>query len=63
MRKVMNSPRSPYPVFNRNELPRHADNVRLNKNPHAVALGSMTSKAKAEAAVKNGQKGGNPKNF
>ena len=62
---VMNSPASRYAGF-----PRHANNVgaapttiltfRENKNPHAVALGHMTSKAKAEAAAKNGQKGGRP---
>ena len=49
-----------------NNAPRHAFNaaaMRENKNPHAVALGSMTSKAKAEAAQKNGKKGGNPKDF
>jgi len=43
--------------------PRHNSNVafmRENKNPHAVALGQMTSKAKAQAAQKNGQKGGRP---
>jgi len=54
-------------------VPRHAANVgaapttiatfRENKNPHAVALGHMTSKAKKEAAQKNGQKGGNPADF
>lgn len=51
-------------------FPRHLNNVgaapttvqtfRENKNPHAVALGHMTSKAKAEAAAKNGAKGGRP---
>jgi len=61
---------SAYPAFNRNSLPRHAGNVsagpittaafRENKNPHAVALGHMTSRAKAEAAAKNGAKGGRP---
>jgi len=41
---------------------RHAENVeRLNaKNPHAVALGKMSSPEKAEAAAKNGAKGGRP---
>lgn len=49
---------------------RHANNVaaprldtqafRENKNPHAVALGKMKSAAKAEAAQKNGAKGGRP---
>jgi hypothetical protein len=46
-----------------NSLPSHRSNVaamRENKNVHAVALGSMTSKAKATAAVKNGAKGGRP---
>lgn len=32
-----------------------------NKNPHAVALGEMSSPAKAAAAQKNGEKGGRPK--
>ncbi len=36
-----------------------------HKNPHAVALGkkggSVTSKAKAEAARENGKKGGRPR--
>lgn len=57
-------------------IPRHSANVaamnrpanavsvsmslRENKNAHAVALGKMTSKAKAEAAAKNGEKGGRP---
>lgn len=51
--------------------PRHCNNVgrmavnsmtafRENKNAHAVALGSMTSKTKAQAAQKNGAKGGRP---
>jgi hypothetical protein len=46
-----------------NNAPRHSVNVnamRENKNPHAVALGAMTSKAKATAAQKNGAKGGRP---
>lgn len=37
----------------------------MKKNPHAVALGrkggASTSKQKAEAARKNGKKGGRPK--
>lgn len=37
--------------------------IRYNKNQHAVALGHMTSAAKAEAAKKNGKKGGNPADF
>lgn len=59
-----------HPTFDRSALPRHLNNVgsppttvqtfRENKNPHAVALGHMTSKAKAEAAAKNGAKGGRP---
>ena len=52
--------------FDRAALPRHAQNVaamRENKNPHAVALGRMTSPAKAKAAQANGKKGGNPKDF
>jgi len=47
-------------------MPRHNANVammRENKNPHAVALGKMTSPAKAKAAQANGKKGGNPKDF
>jgi hypothetical protein len=31
------------------------------RNPAAVALGSIKSKKKAEAARKNGKKGGRPK--
>lgn len=31
------------------------------KNPHAVALGSIKSKKKAEQARLNGKKGGRPK--
>jgi hypothetical protein len=31
-----------------------------NSNPHAVALGQMTSTAKKAAAQKNGEKGGRP---
>lgn len=34
--------------------------VLSNKNPHAVALGKMTSEAKAKAAAANGAKGGRP---
>lgn len=34
--------------------------TRANKNPHAVALGHMTSPAKAAAAQANGDKGGRP---
>jgi len=33
----------------------------MNKNPAAVALGSIKTKKKAEAARKNGKKGGRPK--
>lgn len=32
-----------------------------NKNPHAVALGKMSSPEKAAAAQANGEKGGRPK--
>ncbi len=41
---------------------RHHENVdRMNgKNPHAVALGKMSSPEKAAAAEKNGAKGGRP---
>lgn len=39
-----------------------AQGVELaNKNPHAVALGKMSSPAKAKAAASNGEKGGRPK--
>ena len=52
-------------------VPRHVNNVgavscnsvaawRENKNAHAVALGKMSSPAKAKAAQKNGAKGGRP---
>ena len=34
---------------------------RENKNPHAVALGKMSSPEKAAAAQINGEKGGRPK--
>jgi len=64
---------SPVTVSLAASVPRHASNVgaapttiatfRENKNPHAVALGHMTSAKKAAAAQKNGQKGGNPKDF
>lgn len=33
----------------------------MPKNPAAVALGSIKSKKKAEAARRNGKKGGRPK--
>lgn len=33
----------------------------MNKNPAAVALGSMKSDKKAAAARENGKKGGRPK--
>jgi hypothetical protein len=33
----------------------------MPKNPNAVALGSIKTKKKAEAARKNGKKGGRPK--
>ena len=33
---------------------------RMNKNPHAVALGRLTSPAKAKAAKANGAQGGRP---
>ena len=59
------SPRISIPLTSR---PCHANNViqvtsdisRENKNPHAVALGKMTSKEKASAAQQNGAKGGRP---
>ena len=33
----------------------------MNKNPHAVALGSIKTKKKARASRLNGKKGGRPK--
>ena len=45
---------------NRNCGPVRLEEFRLNKNPHAVALGSMSSPAKAKAAKANGEKGGRP---
>jgi hypothetical protein len=51
------------PCVPMNSAPSHRVNVqsmRENKNIHAVALGSMTSKAKSAAAQKNGVKGGRP---
>jgi hypothetical protein len=38
-----------------------AEVIEREKNPAAVALGSMTSPAKARAARKNGKLGGRPK--
>lgn len=35
--------------------------IKREKNPAAVALGSMTSPAKAKAARKNGKLGGRPR--
>ena len=48
---------------NRYGMPMQADDSIENKrkNPHAVALGKMTSPAKAKAAEANGQLGGRPK--
>jgi len=48
---------------NRYGMPMQADDSLENKrkNPHAVALGKMTSPAKAKAAEANGQLGGRPK--
>ena len=53
----MNPPRLsiPQPII------RHHANVdRMNKNPHAVALGKLSSPEKAKAAQENGKKGGRP---
>ncbi len=60
----MNQPTNPLRTsFDRNALPRHADNVRANVSKHeaAVALGSSTSAKKTSAAQANGEKGGRPK--
>lgn len=47
------------------ELPCHAGNICTSdcphKNPAAVALGSIKTKKKAQAARENGKKGGRPK--
>jgi hypothetical protein len=54
---------TPRPSIQMNNAPRHVFNVaamRENKNPHAVALGKMSSPEKAKAAQKNGAKGGRP---
>lgn len=62
---------STYPTYDTASMPRHSNNVaamasgvrpeiRINKNPHAVALGKMTSSEKAAAAQQNGKKGGRP---
>ena len=61
----MNTPRhSPGQPYNANCIPSHGANVaRMNeekKNPHAVALGSMSSPEKAKAAQQNGKEGGRP---
>lgn len=47
-------------TYIKNNFTKTPQGVRVidNKNPHAVALGKMTSDAKAEAARKNGQQGG-----
>lgn len=51
-------PKSPYVSSN---FVKTVQGVELtNKNVHAVALGKMSSPAKAKAAAANGQKGGRP---
>ncbi len=46
---------------NRIDRGTNAYGTRDNKNPHAVALGEMSSPEKAAAAQANGEKGGRPK--
>ena len=61
---------STYPTFDRNSLPRHNANVgavrpeirhnSTSKSQAAAILGSSTGGDKAQAAQKNGEKGGRP---
>jgi|GEM_PF-3976202 len=64
---------STYPAFDRNSLPRHANNVALQgvkvvvranvsteMSDAGATLGASISPAKAKAAAANGKKGGRP---
>lgn len=54
-------PRATFPCCPAPTMSHSANVARMNaKNPHAVALGKMTSGAKASAAQENGKKGGRP---